>query len=159
MTIDMKKLIPPPEREAFEREIAHLFVNGNLSDIARLLQKDQSLVSKAFNPYSTEKHNPVYVFVQYLWAMDAIREDLAGEVLNIVLREREKWQQVPVQDKCPAKLTGRLVKEIGEMIEAEIEGLSFEKQIDEVMDVINAAEEKKDNIIALRNKKHFGECA
>lgn len=159
MTVDMKKLIPAPERETFEREIAHLFVNGDLSDIARLLHKDQSLVSKAFNPFSTEKHNPVYVFVQYLWAMDAIREDLAGEVLNIVLREREKWQHVPVREKSPAKLTGRLVKEVGELIECEIDGLSFEKQIDEVMDVINAAEAKKDNIIALRNKEYFGDAA
>lgn len=157
--IDMQKIIPAPERETFEKEIAHLFVNGDLSDIARLLQKDQSLISKAYNPYTDEKHNPVYQFVLHLWAMDAIREGLAGEVLNIVLREREKWQCVPVRPGNPAKLTGNLVRELGEMIEAEIEGKSYEKQVDEVMDVIRAAEEKKNDIISKRNIKHFGGAA
>lgn len=150
-------IIPAPDREAFEKEIANLFVNGDLSDIARLLQKDQSLVSKAFNPFSTEKHNPVYQFVLHLWAFDAIRDGLAGEVLNIVLREREKWQRVPFQNRCPAKLTGNLVREVGEMVEKELAGKSYDEQIDEVMDVINAAQEKKRAIIAKRNAAHFGE--
>lgn len=155
----MQKIIPPPERESFEREIAHLFVNGDLSDIARLLHKDQSLVSKAFNPYTDEKHNPVYQFVLYIWAMDAIREGLACEVLNIVLREREKWQRITGPNECPARLTGNIVKEFGEFMEAELDGKPFEKQIDELMDVINAAIEKKSALIEKRNAKHMGDAA
>lgn len=153
------KIIPAPDRESFEKEIAHLFVNGDLSDIARLLQKDQSLVSKSFNPYTVEKHNPVYQFVLHLWAFDAIRDDLAGEVLNIVLREREKWQSVTVKEGCASRLTGNLVKEVGEMIEAEIAGKEYDDQIDEIMDVINAAEKKKLDVIMKRNAKYFGETA
>lgn len=155
----MTKIIPPPDRETFEKEVAHLFVNGDLSNIARLLHKDQSLVSKAFNPYTDEKHNPVYQFVVYIWAMDAIREGLAGEVLNLVLRERDKWQRVPKKDISPARLTGRIGKEFSEFLEAEIGGLSYDKQINEVTDVIAAAEEKKAALIALRNKKHLGGVA
>lgn len=159
MTRDMTNIIPPPEREEFEREIAFLFRNGDLSDIARLLQKDQSIVSKAFNPYCVEKHNPVYQFVLHIWAMDAIREGLACEVLSIVLREREKWQRIPLKDKCPARLTSTIVKEFGEFIEAEIGDKPYEVQIKEVMDVVRAAEEKKEAIIAKRNAQMFGEVA
>ena len=84
----MSKIIPPPDRETIEREVHSLFTNGDLSDIARLLHKDQSLVSKAFNPYSVEKHNRIYTFILYLWAFDAIRDGLAPEIINIVLRVR-----------------------------------------------------------------------
>ena len=159
MKIDMKKLIPPPERESFEREIANLFKNGDLSDLARLLQKDLSIVSRSFSPFTDDKHNPIYQFVLHLWAFDAIREGLAGEVLNIVLREREKWQRPVTTIRSAAKLTGSLVREVGEMIEAEIAGKNYDKQIDEIMDVINAAEEKKQDVITKRNAEYFGEAA
>ena len=157
--VDLMKIIPPPEREQFEREIAHLFVNGDLSDIARLLQKDLSLVSRAFSPFSDEKHNPIYQFVLHLWAFDAIREGLAGEVLNIVLREREKWMPARGLTIAPSRLTGDIVKEFGEFMEAELSGKSYDIQIDEIMDVIHAAEKKKVDVIAHRNAKHFGEVA
>lgn len=152
----MKQIIPPPERENIEKEIHHLFTNGDLTDIARLLQKDLSLVSRAFSPFSDEKHNPVYQFMLHLWAFDAIRPDLAGEVLNIVLREREKWLPAHIKRECAAKLTGNISTEFGEFIEAELSGKSFDKQIHEIMDVINAAQAKKESIIAKKNAEHFG---
>ena len=147
MTKDMSKIIPPPERESFEKEIAHLFVNGDLSDIARLLQKDQSLVSKAFNPYTDEKHNPVYQFVLHLWAFDAIRDGLAGEVLNIVLREREKWHTHP-----PCGITAEKVgHELIEAMATEIEGCDADTQAKEWDDVERAARERKNAAISQRN--------
>lgn len=153
---DMTKVIPPPEREAIEREIHALFTNGDLSDIARLLHKDQSLVSKMFNPYSDEKHNPVFTLISFLWAMDAIRDDLAGEVLNIILREREKWLPVEAKYQDAGRLTHNIVQEFGEFIEAELDGKDWSVQVSEIMDVINAADAKKKDILAKRNGKHLG---
>lgn len=157
--MDMTKIIPPPDRETIEREIHSLFKNGDLSDIARLLQKDQSLISKEFNPYSDEKHNVIFGAMVRLWAMDAIRPDLAPEIINIVLRERQKWLPARVPAECPARLTGNLMKEVGEMIEAEIAGLDFDKQIKEINDVIRVAKEKEASVIAQRNVKYFGGSA
>ena len=154
--IDMSKIIPPPDREATEREVHSLFTNGDLSNLARLLQKDQSLISKAYNPYSTEKNNPVYQFILNLWAMDVVSDSLAGEVLNIVLREREKWLPARASADCPARLTHNIVREFGEFIEAELCDKNFEIQVKEIIDVINAAEKKKADIIAKKNRDYFG---
>jgi MarR-like DNA-binding transcriptional regulator SgrR of sgrS sRNA len=156
MKLDMQKVIPPPDRETLEKEIHSLFTNGDLSDIARLLQKDQSLVSKMFNPYSDEKHNPIYTVILCLWAMDAIRTDLAPEMINIMLREREKWLPVDARKLDAAVLTGNIVTEFGEFIECELSGKNYDTQIKEIQDVIRAAEEKMRDIIAKNQREKFG---
>lgn len=107
----MKNIACPPDRETIEREIHALFTNGDLSDVARLLQKDQSLVSKQFNPYSEEKHSPISQFIFYLWAFDAIRDDLASAVLNIVLRERSVWLPETVSPADQPDLECHIIEE------------------------------------------------
>ena len=149
-------IVPPPEREALEKEIASLFTTGDLSDVARLLQKDLSQVSRAFNPFETERHNPVYQLILHLWAFDALRDGLAGEVLNIVLREREKWLPASRSGQSPATLTGNIVEQFKEFMECELNGDDHNAQINEICDVIRAAEDKKRDIIAKRNEKHLG---
>lgn len=153
---NMTNITPPPDRETIEREIHSLFKNGDLSDIARLLQKDQSLISKEFNPYSDEKHNVIFQAILRLWAMDAIRPDLAPEVLNIVLREREKWLPVNVRDANPTLLTCDIITQFNEFLEAELSGKGYEVQIKEIQDVINAAEKKRSDIIAKSQREKFG---
>src|SRR4051812_47472752 len=103
-------IIPPPEREALEREVSDL-VNGDVSRIARLLQVNQSTVSNAFNPYREDRHNPVYNFILHLWAFDQLRPGLADEVLTIVTREREIWTETPHVAKSRSQLTGSIGKE------------------------------------------------
>lgn len=146
-------ILPPPEREAFEREI-HVLIEQerDQSAIARLLQKDQSAVSNAFNPYREDRLNPIHQFVLYLWAFDVIRPGLANTVLEIVARERCKWlvSDAPVRAQCPAKLTGKVGAEYAQAIETEIAGHDIDDQIREWGDVIKAAAEKQKALIAKR---------
>ena len=152
------RIIPPPEREQLEREI-HDLLDGDMSEIARLLQIDQSTISRAFNPYNTERNNPIYQFILYLWAFDILRMGLGDEVLTIVCRERAKWLPTKKIATCPSRLTGNVGQQFVEAMESEMEGKSFDVQIKEWMDVEKAAGEKKQSIIDARNEKYFGGVA
>lgn len=151
----MTDMTPPPERESFEREIHDLFRNGDISNIARYLHKDQGLVSKAFNPFCEDKNNPIYITLQYLWAMDCIRPELGDKVLCILTREREKWLgEEPARD-TPAKLTAHAGTQFVEAVESELSGATWDEQIAEWTDVEVAAQKKKADLIAKRNYEHF----
>lgn len=69
---------------------------------------------------------------------------------------RERYTDTTPAIEAPAKLTADISREFAEFIEAELEGKSFERQISELMDVINAATKKKNDLIAAKNKAAFG---
>jgi hypothetical protein len=152
------KVIPPPERETLEREI-HDIVDGDMSEIARLLQIDQSAISRAFNPYNNDRHNPIYQFILYLWAFDTLRMGLADEILNIVCREREKWLPTRKIAACPSRLTGNVGKQFMEAMEREMAGASHDELIKEWGDVERSAHEKVRSVIDQRNERYFGGTA
>jgi hypothetical protein len=144
-------LAPPPERELFEREI-HDLISGDISNVARLLQFDLSTVSRAFNPFKPERHNPIYLFTIYLWAFDYLRDGMADVVLSIVLRERAKWKgSTPKRRTSGPKLTGQIGREWIEACEKEWEGEPLDVQIKEFYDVKKAVDEKIDDLIEQRN--------
>lgn len=150
-----ENMLPLPDHEAFNKEIHELFVNGDLSHIARFLRKDQSAVSRAFNPFDDSRHSPVFELMSYLWAMDCHREGLGDAVLSIVTREREKWliDGVEIIDS-PAKLTADVGHELIEAIAAEIDGAPLDKQIQEWDDVEQKAREKKQSAMRQRGTVH-----
>lgn len=150
-------MTPLPDRETFEREVHELFTNGDINTLARYLGTAQSTISKQFNPYTDEKHNPIYEFLRILWAMDALRDGLADTVLHIVIREREKWLgEGVVPPASGPKLTANIAREFSEFLESELSGETFDEQIAECVDIVVAAEKKKAQLIAARNHKHFG---
>jgi hypothetical protein len=154
----MTHITPAPDREKFEREIRAMLDDQNLSAVARLLQKDQSAVSKAFSPNVPDRHNPIYQFVLYLWAFDHLKNGLADNVLNIVIREREKWTHEPFRRiVCGAKLTANVGREYSEFVEKELSEADIDILINEMNDVVSAAEEKKRDLMTRRNALHFGE--
>lgn len=149
-------LAPLPERELFEREI-HELVNGDMSEVARLLRFDYSTVSRAFNPFKPDRHNPFYLAACYLWAFDYLRPDLGDAVVNILLRERGKWkaEDVVITDQ-PAALTKSIGTQLVEAIETEMEGESIDDQIDEYHDVKVAVEKKIADLSHKRKLTSFG---
>jgi hypothetical protein len=157
MTKPTNPVLPPPEREAFEREIHGLVsINGDMSAAARLLQKDQSAMSKAFNPYEDTRKNPVYELLLVLWAFDCIREGVSDEILSVMLREREKWLAgLPSKFADQAALTGNVGVQFSEFVEAKLKGKSFDEQIKEIVDVEVAAKQLKAALIAERNRQQF----
>lgn len=153
----MPTLTPLPDRETFEREIHDLFRNGDLGTIARYLERGQSIVSKQFNPFTDEKHNIVFEFLKVLWAMDGTREGLADATLCAVIREREKWLgEMVIPIESDARLTKNILTEIGEFVEAELSGETWDEKIAECVDIEVAANKKKAALIAQRNRAHFG---
>lgn len=143
-------IAPPPEREQLEREI-HDLVNGDLSDLARLLQIHASTASNAFNPYREDKHNPVYQFLLHLWAFDCIREGLSDELLMIVCREREKWLPVAPLPVNTATLTADVGIQFSEFVEARLKGKTSDEQIKEANDIVAAATRLQGELIRERN--------
>lgn len=108
--LDMR-ILPPPDREEFERELKSMLDDGDLSDLARLLQKDKSLVAKQFNPWAEDRHNPFYQVVLYLWAMDAISDTHGDFALQMILRERAIWQPVAEVDPAQPQLECSIIAE------------------------------------------------
>lgn len=148
-------MTPPPDRETFEKEVHALFKNGDISNIARYLDRDQSLVSKALNPYCIDRHNTVYEFVRLLWAMDCLNDHLAAAVLAIVTRERDNWLRPDeAVNEHPAKLSGRCGHELTEAFEAEMQGLPIDEQISEWTDVLNAVTSKLKSLRKVRQGNH-----
>lgn len=155
----MTMLMPPPEREQFEKEIKQLVsTDKDISNIARYTQRDQAIVSKMFNPNTDEKHNPIYQFVVFLWAFDCLREGLADEVLNIIVRERQKWKpELPRVYGNGAECTSEICKQFSEFLQVELEGKDYDVQIKEIFDVQRAVSLKIQQIIDRRNARYFGE--
>lgn len=154
----MTRILPPPERESFEREIKSLISDdGDITSIAGFVQRDASIVSKMFNPFSTEKWNPIYLFVLFLWAFDCLREGLADAILKIVVRERDKWtlQRTRILTN-PADTTSNIGIQFSEFLKCELEGKSFDEQIKECVDIVEAAEAKKTELIERRNAHYYG---
>src|SRR5688500_5600428 len=84
-------ILPPPEKNKLEIEISSLFENGDIEKTARYVQRDASLVSRILSPTSEHNNHVVYFFLLFLWAFDCIRRELGDAVINVVLRERDKW--------------------------------------------------------------------
>lgn len=150
-------MLPPPDKHELELEVDGYFRNGDKKDVARLLQKDSSTISRQLSPNQEHNNNLVYFFILALWAFDCIRRELGDAVINLVLRERAKWlgDALPFVP-CPAKLTANIGREFSEYLEAELLDKSFDEQIKECVDIAVAVEQKKVALIARRNAKHFG---
>lgn len=150
-------LLPPPDKHTLEMEVDGFFRNGDKKDVARFVQKDSSTVSRQLSPNCEHNNHVVYWFVQCLWAFDMIRRELGDSVINLVIREREKWLvDEPIITEHPAKLTGKVGEEFTEAIVAEISGHDADTQIGEWTDVINAATAKRNALIGLRASSFNG---
>lgn len=146
---------PPPERYTFEREIKTLIPNdGDISDIARYLGINYSTVEKALNPADEDRHNPFYQCVRYLWALDCLRPGLGDSVLQIIRREREKWQayQISISENG-ASLTANIGATFSAYVEAELSGKDADELLKQLSDVELAVQTKKQEILKQRNQK------
>lgn len=154
----MTRILPPPERVDFEREIKRLIADdGDLTSIAGYVHRDRGIVSKMFNPDTDEKHNPVYQFVIFLWVFDCLRDGLADEILKIVIRERDKWTARRTRILTnPAETTSNIGIQFSEFLKCEMEGKAYDCQINECDDIIRAAELKKQELIEKRNEHYYG---
>jgi len=144
-------MLPPPDKQQLELEVDGFFVNGDKKDVARYVGRDSSTVSRQLSPNCESNNHVVYWFIHCLWAFDMIRRDLGDKVINLVLREREKWlADSPSMFDHPAELTGNVGTEYTEAIVAEIKNHDVDTQIREWTDVINAATEKRNALIGDR---------
>jgi hypothetical protein len=143
-------MLPPPDRYDFEREIkSHLPNDGDISGIARLLGKDRGLVSKQFNPNDSDRINPIYLGMWYLWAIDCLRSGPGDAIAMMACREREKWLgdiEVPILH--PAHLTAEIGVQFSQFLEAELSGKDDDDQLQELTDIEEALRQKKDEILS-----------
>lgn len=146
-------ILPLPIREDFERELKKLFPNGDQEIFARYLRQKNSYISQMLNP-EHERESIPFRFLEWLWARDAQSTDKGTELLDLILLQRGNWLAEHVE---PPKDTRHLTKNIGtqytELVDAEINDDPVDKQIQETLDIIKAAEEK---VKALRRKKALG---
>jgi len=153
-----KVLIPPPDRFGLEREVRQLLPPKSIKKIAQLTNRDKTLVSVSYNPNREDRHNPVYMFVLNVYALDQIRTDLGDAVLSLVNRERRKWLKTT---DCPPVHPAVLTKSIGaeyiEAIEKEMSGSTLDVKIKEYTDLKNAVDKKLDALNAERQRAFGGE--
>ncbi len=149
--------LPPPAKLDIELEIDGFFHNGDKGQVARLVQRDLSVVSRMLSPNNDHNNHVVFTFLMFLWAFDSVRQDLGAEVINVVLRERQKWLGDTVPVEHPAKLTANVGHQCVEATEAEMLGLSIDEQIKEWTDVVNAATVKRNALIGIRSSAFRGQ--
>jgi hypothetical protein len=146
-------ILPLPNREDFEKELKKLFPNGDQDTFVRYLRQKNTYISQMLNP-EHERESIPYRFLEWLWARDAQATEKGDELLDLILLERGNWLAERIE--LP-KDTKHLTKEIGtqytELIDAEVNHDSIDKQIQEALDIVRAAEEK---VKALRIKKALG---
>ncbi len=160
MTKDLTNefMLPPPDKQEIEIEVAGLFHNGDIGTVARYVQRDKGIVSKQLSAHCEDKNNVIYYFLLFLWAFDCIRRDLGDAVLGIIVRERDKWlAECPRIARSSAKLTADIGRQFTEFLEAELDGKDYDRQIKECVDIATAVNAKKADLIQKRNAKHFGE--
>lgn len=144
-------MLPPPDKHELEMEVDGCFRNGDKGNVARLIHKDSSTISRQLSPNQEHNNHIIYFFILVLWAFDCIRQELGDAVIEIVLRERSKWLcQAPEIMEHPATLTKCVGVEYVEAIEAEMLGHSINNQIREWGDVITTASRKQQALIQSR---------
>lgn len=92
-----------------------------------------------------------------MWAFDCLREGLGDEVLNIIVRERQKWTPQKPQIVNGAECTSEICRQFSEFIQVELEGKDYDVQIKEIFDVQRAVNLKAQQIIDRRNARYLGE--
>ncbi len=84
----------------------------------------------------------------------------AGAPVEIWLAELEsilaRYTEEAAANIPPAKLTGEIVRELSEYIEAEIGHKSYEVQIKELVDIEVSIAKKKAAVMQAKNTAHFG---
>ncbi len=150
-------MLPPPDKQEIELEVASHFRNGDIGNIARYVQRDKGIVSKQLSANCEDKNNVIYYFLLFLWAFDCIRRDLGDSILAIITRERAKWlDDAPAIVESHAALTADVGIQFSEFIEAKIAGKSWDAQIKECVDIEVAAGKLKADLIAKRNAEYCG---
>lgn len=148
-------LKPPPEQEAFEREIRLLFDDGDITNLARFLRKDRSTVSKSLNPDVPERKSTFFCTIENLWALDAMGKGQADRVQSVMTRHRSLWLPAPMVRTDPAKTTSKIGREVMDLVEKELTGCSDEDLLKEVLDIKDAVNEKIDEVLAKREGRRL----
>src|SRR4051812_21784881 len=91
MLEELTLLPQPPDKQQVETEVSNLLKDGDQVFIARLIERDPTLVSKLLSANCADKNNVVSFYLQFQWAMDCRRRALGSGVAGIVARERAKW--------------------------------------------------------------------
>lgn len=157
LTDENMNILPPPDKQEIELEVAGHFHNGDIGNVARYVQRDKGIVSKQLSANCDDKNNVIYYFLLFLWAFDCIRRELGDNIIEIVLRERAKWlNESPQIRQSPAKMTRAVGDELFEAIEADMADKAWNIRVKEWGDVERTARERKQAIITERNSQHFG---
>lgn len=146
----MTHILPPPDKQEIELEVAGLFVNGDIKNVSRFVQRDAGLVSKMLSANCDDKNNVVYFGLLFLWAFDCVRRELGDQVVNIILRERSKWLAQDAQVFNDADLAEDVGIQFSEYVACRMKGKDLDTQIKEAGDIETAAAKLKANLIRER---------
>lgn len=160
----MKRTLPPKD------EVKHMFYGAAINEYFTIHSIGDTLKNKNIewvlshypqgftgddlHGFKGDSHDAF----TYSTFREAVKDGLADNVLNIVIREREKWTHKPFRKVvCGAKLTANIGREYSEFVEKELSKADIDSLINELTDVIEVAEEKKRDLIEQRQARHFGE--
>ena len=146
-----------PDQHKFESEIRDLYDEGDIAHVAMQLHVDRTTVSRALNPGETAHRNMFFTTAKHLWALDSIgKSNIAEDIFAILKRWRAWWLPANRVMTEPAKASSKIVREVAEFLEKELEGAPDEVLFKEADDILRAVEAKLDEIRFRREARMLG---
>lgn len=143
----MSQLLPPPDREIFERQLQNIYSHGDQDTLARLLKKSRSRISQMINPFSdTESIQHRAAWWQF--ATDCISLE-KGDLLFAMLKLDYESRRL---NRLSLVSTGHGTAEIGrklaDLFEAELSGFDGGAQLRAIVELEMAVTLKKQQILS-----------
>jgi hypothetical protein len=140
-------MIPPPERETFERELDSIYSTGDKDTLARYLKVTPSYVSQLLNPYN-ERESLQYRIAWWQWATDCISLEKGDRLFALLKRDYDaRRYELEPSRICPATATSEIGIQFSQFLKAELEGKPLDEQIVELEDIARAVEYKRQELL------------
>lgn len=141
---------PLPDREAFEWEIRDVIDDGDIKYIASLLQFGRTSISKMLNPGEIDRHNPFWLVLAIIWALDLKGSHQADTILRIICTRRALWQ--PKLNIKPE--AGRSMELIGTLlmqrVRQDLNGADDDTRLKTAFELRDECDKHIDEIMAMR---------
>lgn len=135
-------------QEYIEKEIARVFVHGDITDISNISGIGYSYIDQMLNPNDTRKSYLVGA-LQILCALDEKDSDRGDELFRLFSKFREMSKDPAEDGDCIQAGTRKLNREVADVVNAHIAGHDLDVQLKEVLEAEEAVRDLRRSLTKL----------
>lgn len=139
-------------QKEIEQKVAEILKHGDIKDISNISGIGYSYIDQMLNP-NDERKSYIVGALEIICALDEI-DELRGEKLFLLITKiRKLSKKRKTSQECLTSSTADLNKEIGDVVNAHLEGKCYYDQLAEVIEAKAALDRQERNIISKINEE------